>query len=391
MHHVNCVDAPLRSSHVILGLLIASNAWVQFAQAGEPIVAGGDVVIYRSSDSGVDLRTDLAGAGRHWADDLDLDLPAGEPCELVSVTVGFRALQDSRGMSAQVDLRDFGALSPIAGTQFHFLADAVEPNATVQKTVYFPPGIMLPDPVYLSWEQLTDGFGPLFADGVDIGGNAAGFFEIGPGGWLPAAPAQQSPPFVHAEIVCRTASSFAPCAIIRGSNPANCIIDARRPHPIYDPATREGWNEFEVFFEGDCDSNVLADIGFNVFTVPDLSMAPAIKEAQLTSNSVRITFAEPIPPGQWTCIRHTLMDERACLGLLPGDVDSSRRSTLADVTALIDALNGVRNFPLHSTDLNRTGRANAADITEFFNLHNGAGDFEPWREVELLPVCPGER
>jgi hypothetical protein len=70
------------------------------------------------------------------------------------------------------------------------------------------------------------------------------------------------------------------------------------------------------------------------------------------------------------------------IGFLPGDVNADLVAGPLDILALIDHLNGLKNLPVWSTDIDRSGQTNPQDILREVDVLNGAGAFEPCQFCE---------
>lgn len=172
------------------------------------------------------------------------------------------------------------------------------------------------------------------------------------------------------------------CTAVLSSDPANCVIDARQPYPIDNAANVQGWSSLQLTFNAECDASMLAPEDFGI------SGGLSVAAVSGSGSVATVTFSGIIPRNEWTCVSHLDSGADVCLGFLPGDVNGSRTSNSSDITALINALNGVTPLPIFSTDANRSGTANAGDISALINLLNGAGAFDPWLGQRILAACP---
>ena len=78
------------------------------------------------------------------------------------------------------------------------------------------------------------------------------------------------------------------------------------------------------------------------------------------------------------------------MAYLPADVNGDCFSSTNDVLTLIDALNGAID-PLEewSSDIDRSGATNSADVLRTLDLLNGAQVYDEWAGVALCPDgCP---
>jgi hypothetical protein len=187
-----------------------------------------------------------------------------------------------------------------------------------------------------------------------------------------------------------------PCSggggLIITSNPAHCIIDARRPHPPNMPSQRQGFSSWTWTFPSPLGSGENAPNDFQVTQVPATTppAPPTVSGVTIESaNTVTIHLSAPVQPNKWTCLRHIASSRRYCVGFLPGDADSNRSASPLDILALIDNLNGIRNPPLqlHQCDIDRSGMCAPADILTEIDLLNGATGF-PVQNGRSLEACP---
>lgn len=172
---------------------------------------------------------------------------------------------------------------------------------------------------------------------------------------------------------------------IVGSGPPSGAIDARRPHAPHQRAVHEGWDSVDI--ELSHPSGGLLD-AFEVTEVGGDGTAPQITGITHDGAGIAtLTLSEPIEPGAWTRIEHTPVGWSTCLGYLPADVDGGGQSTIADIDALINAINVLPGEvpPGYAADINRSGTVNAQDMLSLINLLNGAGDHATWISRTLPP------
>ncbi len=185
------------------------------------------------------------------------------------------------------------------------------------------------------------------------------------------------------------AGAVQACTTMVSADPPNCEIDARQPHDVRSVDPAQGIDRIVVSFAGPCATAALTAADFSLDVTPGPIGALAINVVQAQGNDVVIGFNQVLSPGHWTCVTFVPGGQRTCVGYLPGDVNASRASTAADITALINSLNNVPGFvrPLFATDANRSGGANASDILRVIDLLNGAGVYSQWLNA-TLPACP---
>ncbi|MCO6438447.1 MAG: hypothetical protein J5J06_15260 [Phycisphaerae bacterium] len=176
-----------------------------------------------------------------------------------------------------------------------------------------------------------------------------------------------------------------PCSIV-SALPAGCAIDAGQPHALDSAAPPQGWSSVEITFDGSCDASTLTTGSFTIATQPGPASAPTITNVSGVGNVATLTFSAPIPTNQWTCVTHSGTD--VCFGYLPGDVDGNRTASETDVTALIASLDGTTPRPDYATDINRSGAPTVADITRLIDVLNGGNTYNAWKGQGISIACP---
>jgi hypothetical protein len=165
-------------------------------------------------------------------------------------------------------------------------------------------------------------------------------------------------------------------------HPPNNSIDARRPHPSDDSATREGWQLIDVTFRGDISQ--LGNEDFIVTQEDGISSATVVINVIATGdNRVGLELDDIIDVGAWTTITLELSGSGVRLGFLPGDVDGRDGVTKGDIAALVQSLDGQMERPIWSIDIDRSGEPTAADLIELIDLMNGAGEYEEYLNSNL--------
>lgn len=168
---------------------------------------------------------------------------------------------------------------------------------------------------------------------------------------------------------------------IVSSDPPNNAIDARQPSNP-DGSNPDGWSSIAITFSGDVSTLVPAD--FTVSEEGGDGIVPTITSVtDQGGNTVLVELDSFIEPGAWTTFTHDASGTSTRLGYLPGDVNSDQVSTVGDVLALIDAINGVE-LPEYSTDIDRSGETGAGDVLREIDLLNGADQLDVWN-FETLP------
>ncbi len=169
---------------------------------------------------------------------------------------------------------------------------------------------------------------------------------------------------------------------IVASDPPNGAIDAAQPSYL-DGSNPTGWRSVKLTF--DCALKTLGPDDFSVSQEGGEGPAPTVADAaEVDAQTVMVTLSAPIEPGAWTSIVHDASGTQTRIGFLPGDVNGDGTSGLLDTFTLIDFLNGAANpLPVWSTDIDRSGEANARDILREIDLLNGAEGFEVWNGRSL--------
>ncbi len=189
-------------------------------------------------------------------------------------------------------------------------------------------------------------------------------------------------------VPCEANTCAPSCTTIVGASvPPNCAIDARQPYPPSTPGSPQGWNAITLTI--DCDDTSSLSVGDFAVTTTPAGNTPGIASLAPNGASLMVQFADPIPPGSWTCVEFVPSGAKRCLGFLPGDVNSDRTTAPVDILELIDHLNGVRVPPLglSQADIDRSNLIAPADILSEIDLLNGASGFLPWNGKNI-PVCP---
>lgn len=175
---------------------------------------------------------------------------------------------------------------------------------------------------------------------------------------------------------------------ILDSDPPDGAIDARRPFDPSDSGVRYGWSTVTLTFPEATIATVSIDDFELVQTGGSTANTPTIASVeQVDADHLLLTLDEPIVPGAWTSIIHTISGSRIDLGFMPGDVNGDTAATATDILELIDFLNGVGDpHKLWSTDVDRSGGTNATDILEVIDLLNGAGEYPAYNNTRLPPL-----
>lgn len=179
------------------------------------------------------------------------------------------------------------------------------------------------------------------------------------------------------------------CAGILSTVPANCSVDARRPHAPNVPGTPQGYNSIALTFDAGCNLAGAAPGDFSVACNPAGAPCPTVSNVNTVDQTVTVTLSSVIPAGKWTCITHTASGDQACVGSLPGDASGNLTTAPADILDIIDNLNGVRvpALTLDHCDMDRSGQCLPADIIAEIDMLNGANGFIVWN-AKSLAACP---
>ncbi|MBI4717800.1 MAG: hypothetical protein HY763_08360 [Planctomycetes bacterium] len=152
------------------------------------------------------------------ADDLILTDPA---CELGALEVTWHGTSTPRAL-VDLDLRAPGALLPIPGT-----ARPGVPLIPHSRTEHytFPPGILLPNPVWLSWKTDQSGAGPVVSTQTVLGANSPLLYRLDPaepGVWRAFLPLGGAG-IIAARVHCRGEVPLGACCPTQGpGEPQEC-------------------------------------------------------------------------------------------------------------------------------------------------------------------------
>lgn len=173
---------------------------------------------------------------------------------------------------------------------------------------------------------------------------------------------------------------------ITASTPANCSVDARRPHAP-NSAVATGYNSIALTLASGCTAAAPSD--YTVTCNPAGAPCPTISTVNTVGQNSTVTFNSVIPAGKWTCVKHNASNDQVCIGSLPGDTSGNRTTAPADILDLIDHLNGVRVPPLTADhcDMDRSNVCAPADIISLIDMLNGTNGYIVWN-AKSLAVCP---
>ncbi len=202
--------------------------------------------------------------------------------------------------------------------------------------------------------------------------------DLGPEGW--------DDYYGHGRINAYQALLAAGPNRIIASYPPDGAIDARQPSEL-DGSNPTGWQSIDLTFAGDLSllPGLVAD-DFAVTQEGGVEPVPTVVEVLPVEGEdrvVRVTLDRAISVRAWTTITHTESDTSVCLGYLPGDVNADQTSVPADILRVIDALNGIIDLPIWSTDVDRSGEAGPPDILREIDLLNGADAYDTFLGATL--------
>lgn len=193
-------------------------------------------------------------------------------------------------------------------------------------------------------------------------------------------------------VACSTACPACenpPCPTeIISTDPPVCTIDARYPHDPSSASPRLGFKE--VMLQFNQDPGALTASSFTVTTSPTGPGAVTISNVTCDGPMAHctVTFNNAIQTSKWTCLTYIASGQKACLGSLPADADSSSLSEPDDVLALMDHLDDIPPaLEIHQCDIDRSTRCAPVDLLAAVDLLNGAGLFQPFKGV-TLQACP---
>lgn len=179
------------------------------------------------------------------------------------------------------------------------------------------------------------------------------------------------------------ACGSVPCLEIIAIEPANCDIDPAQPSPP-DGSVVEGLQSLVVTFSADATGLLMEDLAIEI--QPGGVTAPTITGVMVSGDQVTVDLDMPIPAGQWTCVTHVASGTKACVALLPGDVDGDAVSVTADVDAILADL-ATPALPLRRCDVDRSGACSPLDLLREIDLLQGAEQYDPWLD-KTIPACP---
>lgn len=194
-----------------------------------------------------------------------------------------------------------------------------------------------------------------------------------------------------------------PAPKIASSDPPSGAVDARQPHDPSSTTPTQGYSSVQICFDsavfGADDGDV---VGTNDFITEETTAGGTVAGPAVTGvtddgdNCYTVTFERTITPQAWTTVIALVEGtdgdpilgdpfDRVDIGYLPGDVDALLTSGALDLLKLIDHLNMVVTLDIWSVDIDRSGLAAAADVLRLVDLLNGAGEYDPYLGLTLVP------
>ena len=181
-----------------------------------------------------------------------------------------------------------------------------------------------------------------------------------------------------------------PLCWVEASVPGDGWIDARQPidNPVeQNPA---GWREVEIIFDSECEAGLIEASDFSISEGCEPGecddVGPGIASFAGAGYVGTLTLDRPIDPKAWTVITFhgEYADDVIRLGYLPADVDGSLVAGANDIVEVVEGVQG--GGALHQYDVDRSGSLTAADLTVLVDLLNGAEPFEGYRDKRLPPL-----
>jgi hypothetical protein len=183
-----------------------------------------------------------------------------------------------------------------------------------------------------------------------------------------------------ADALCPILCGDCPAGAVAFVDPPPGILDAGRPFPPDDAAHLLGIDTVHV--TAPAGSNLLGC--WKLCETASSGVANGI--ASITDDGggqFTIKLGRPITAGAVTKI--TYADTRTSAGYIahPANLNADGAANSADVTALVNALNGTAPLPagLLSGDVDRSGAVTAADILDAVDLLNGEGAYIIWNNT----------
>lgn len=200
------------------------------------------------------------------------------------------------------------------------------------------------------------------------------------------------------------ACSSCPSATIDilASDPPSGTIDARQPHLPGDAAIRQGIGALgganvpaqPITIVLDPPATGAAAECFSLCETADTGAPNDIASVEdLGDGSYRIILDRPITTAAVTTISYTGDGSFVEYVSSPANVNGDSASGAPDITELIDCCVNQTCEPLwgnYSCDIDNNGSPGPADITRLIDLLNGASEFEPWLSAPLPmnTTCP---
>ena len=178
--------------------------------------------------------------------------------------------------------------------------------------------------------------------------------------------------------------ALTPDPIISAPAPIPTLTASAQPHNavMAQDGSGLGWKLVAMTFSG--------DLGASWNTVSNYSVATTkstpISVGSVSGYSTRpiVILSRNLEVGERVTVAHRPSNSSVCLGYLPVDVDGNGYALSADIgklNAWVGTTEGAAQ-PLYTTDINRDGVFNAADVTKAGEILSTAGT------ARTLPACP---
>lgn len=172
-------------------------------------------------------------------------------------------------------------------------------------------------------------------------------------------------------------------------DPPNGVVDARQPHALGDP-TPQGISSIRVYAPGGLNTGCVS------ICTPGAVPVTVAAINYVSAGEYELVLSRPLGANQvWQVAYNADDGSRTALTMTshPGNVNGDDWASPIDVLALINCLNGVNldtdcPYGLYSTDIDRSGAFNPADILRLLDLLFGADDFDEWFQTKKRdPLC----
>ena len=314
----------------------------------------------------------------------DTDCPPEFPVCSLKLCVGPDYAPDD-GVSLETDRPDWVFWCPVAGAPC-----SAFPAVDISGVEIRYAGLLLSSSDAVEYSIPEKYAGTLI---VEVSEDACGDFSLE---ILPLPPAssltdENTFPILPIETEALTIQTGAcDCRGVIDSVPPNCTVDARQPNDL--EGTVQTQSSMTLALDCD-DASGVANVGeFTVEVFPG-GFAPFILDVTSVGNEITLTLT-PFPEFKWTCITFNPSGVQTCVGILPGDANSSLRTELSDIPALINCLNTPGSCTFYQCDMNRSGGCHPHDLLRLIDLLIGAGPYSAYEDEGIVNfinnpvVCP---